>query len=185
MSERRAASVKIGRPGEVPAPHKPVAEMTDDEKTAYRNTVAEHLETAKSQGNKLMCEIDVDWEDYKGVIQMKRPSIDEERQIGIRVAKYLQGAVGVDLKTENLACFLAAFDVCVDWATAPKWFDPRSMPGGDYSLLEYVFGRWNSWLSTFRRFVPPAPARDGEAAEDESGVVGDRPVESPAHGSAV
>lgn len=156
-----SAKVTMGRPGEMPKPAKPLEEMDDVEKEAYKREVQEHLATQAAQGNSAVLDIVIDSGDLKGTIQMRRPSLDEERQIGIRVAKYLQGAVGVDVKTENIAIFFATFDVCTVWETAPKWFAPREMH--DYALLEFAYGRFAEWLRTFRGFVPPERQGGSEA----------------------
>lgn len=153
--------VSMGRPGEVLKPSKPMDEMDDVEREAYRREVQERLAAQAAAGNSNIVDIVVESEGYKGTIQMKRPSLDEERQIGIRVAKYLQGAVGVDVKTENIAIFFATFDVCVVWETAPEWFKPREMH--DYALLNFIYGRFAEWLRTFRGFVPPEQQGDSEA----------------------
>jgi hypothetical protein len=92
---------------------------------------------------------------------MHRPSLDEERQIGLRAAKYLQGVVGVDVRTENLAIFFATFDTCVEWESAPAWFKPREMY--DYTLLEFIYGRFADWLRTFRRYSDVKPQGHSEA----------------------
>lgn len=155
-----SGKVTMGRPGEVVL-DKPLAEMTEEEKVAARKKVADALAEQAARGNKLYTDIVIDSGELQGTIQMKRPSLDEERQIGIRVAKYLQGAVGVDVKTENLAIFFATFDVCVVWETAPEWFKPREMH--DYALLNFIYGRFAEWLRTFRGFVPPESQRDSEA----------------------
>ena len=154
------AHVKFGEPIQID-PVKPLDEMSEDEKVAIRAEVAERLSEEAASGNKLLFNIEVEDPRYPGAIQMKRPSLDEERQIGIRVAKYLQGAVGVDVKTENLAIFFATFDVCAIWETAPSWFKPREM--NDYALVNYIYGRYAEWLRTFRGFVPPEPQGSSEA----------------------
>ncbi len=154
------AKVSMGRPGDVIL-EKPMSEMSDDEKEQARIKVRAKLAEDAARGNKLCVDIVIDSGDLQGTIQMKRPSLDEERQIGIRVAKYLQGAVGVDVKTENLAIFFSTFDVCVVWETAPEWFKPREMH--DYALLNFIYGRFAEWLRTFRGFVPPEPQGDSEA----------------------
>jgi len=150
----------MGRPGDVIL-EKPMSEMSDDEKEQARIKVRAKLAEDAARGNKLCVDIVIDSGDLQGTIQMKRPSLDEERQIGIRVAKYLQGAVGVDVKTENLAIFFSTFDVCVVWETAPEWFKPREMH--DYALLNFIYGRFAEWLRTFRGFVPPESQGDSEA----------------------
>ena len=154
------AKVSMGRPGDVIL-EKPMSEMSDDEKEQARIKVRAKLAEDAARGNKLCVDIVIDSGDLQGTIQMKRPSLDEERQIGIRVAKYLQGAVGVDVKTENLAIFFSTFDVCVVWETAPEWFKPREMH--DYALLNFIYGRFAEWLRTFRGFVPPESQGDSEA----------------------
>ncbi len=154
------AKVHMGRPGDIKL-EKPMSEMDETEKEALREKVRAKLAEDAARGNSLHTDIVVEGEVFKGTIQMKRPSLDEERQIGIRVAKYLQGAVGVDVKTENIAIFFATFDVCVVWETAPEWFKPREMH--DYALIEFVYGRFAEWLRNFRGFVPPQPQGDSEA----------------------
>jgi len=172
MAEHKGrASVRVGGPVDVPKPSKAVAEMSDEEKAKLREKVNESLETAVSSGGRHHVDIEIDSEPYKGRIRMFRPTIDEDRQIGIRATKYLQGAVGVDLKTDNLTIFLATFDVCVDWDSAPGWFDPRKMPSTDYTLLEYVYGRWATWVASFRKFVPPKPEGDSKTPEGAGEMV--------------
>lgn len=155
------AKVSMGKPGEQIVLDKPLGEMTEDEKAKARAAVVAKLAEDAARGNKLTVDIVIDNGELQGTIQMRRPSLDEERQIGIRVAKYLQGAIGVDMKCENLCIFFAAFDVCCVWETAPEWFKPREMH--DYSLLNFAYGRWAEWLRTFRGFVPPESQRDSEA----------------------
>jgi hypothetical protein len=144
-------SVSIGAPGDI-ALDKPVAEMSEADLKAAKEKVLDDLSKKVAAGNKMTLAIDVDFEEFKGTITMHRPSLDEERQIGLRTAKYLQGVIGVDVRTENLALFFSAFDVCVEWESAPAWFKPREMY--DYSLLENIYGRFANWLTTFRRYVP-------------------------------
>lgn len=134
-----------------------------------RRKVVEELEAKVEAGKDSFLEVVIDNGPHQGTIRMHRPSLDEERQIGVRVAKYLQGAVGVDVKTENLAIFFATFDVCADWDSAPAWFKPREMT--DYGLLNFVYGRFAEWLRTFRGFVPPEPSSDSEAPKGEEEVV--------------
>jgi hypothetical protein len=142
-------------------PSKPVAEMNDEEKAAYRKRLLQKLEEEQSAGGQATYDIVVDDPDYKGTITMRRPTLDQQREIGVRAAKYLQGVAGVDLRTDNLALFFATFDVCVDWDSAPEWFQPRKMY--DYRLLEYIYGRWAEWLKSFREFVPESPKGDSQA----------------------
>ncbi len=125
-------------------------------------------------GNQSHIDIEIDNGPMQGTIRMFRPSLDQERQIGIRVAKYLQGAVGTDVKTENLAIFFSTFDVVVDWDSAPDWFKPREM--FDYGLLNYVYGRFADWLRSFRGFVPPESQADSETAGESSQVVDSKRV---------
>lgn len=147
-------------PGDVTL-EKPLSEMTPEEKEKARTDVIAKLAADAARGNKLHTDIVIESGDLQGTIQMRRPSLDEERQIGIRVAKYLQGAVGVDVKTENLAIFFATFDVCTVWETAPEWFKPRDMH--DYELLNFIYGGFAEWLRSFRKFVPPERKGDSEA----------------------
>lgn len=157
------AKVTMGGPEQV-KPVKPMDEMSEQEKEDLRLEVLARLAAQAAQGNKAVLDIVISNGDLQGTIQMKRPSLDEERQIGIRTAKYLQAAVGVDVKTENLALFFAGFDVCVIWETAPEWFKPREMY--DYALLNYIYGRWSAWLQEFRGFVPPETKGDSEATAE-------------------
>ena len=140
---------------------KPMDEMSDEGKEKVRAEVVAKLAAQAALGNKLTLDIVIDSGELQGTIQMRRPSLDEERQVGIRVAKYLQGAVGVDVKCENLCIFFATFDVCVVWETAPEWFKPREMC--DYALLNFIYGRFAEWLRTFRGFEPPEPEGDSQA----------------------
>lgn len=166
MSEQKA-SITMSKPGE--SLPKPVKDMTPEEKETTRKAVLEKLESQIAAGNKATIDIVIDSGEYQGTITMRRPSLDEERQIGIRVAKYLQGAVGVDVKTENLAIFFATFDVLVDWDNAPEWFKPREI--SDYALVNYIYGRFAEWLRSFRGFVPPEHQGDSEATAGASQVV--------------
>lgn len=159
---------------------KPVAEMDDAERDAAKAKVIEALEAQQAEGNKNMLTILTESDEFPGEVKMRRPSLDEERQIGIRAAKYLQGQLGVDVKTENLAVFFATFDVCCDWSSAPEWFKPREMH--DYRLLEFIYGRFATWLTTFRKFVPPEPKGDSESAKGEGEVVDSEPIQSPSNG---
>lgn len=154
-----AGKVTMLKPGDIEL-DRPLDEMSEQEKADVRAEVVAKLALQASQGNKLICDIAVDSGEYKGTIQMKRPSLDEERQIGIRIAKYLQGAVGADVKTENICIYFAYFDICVVWETAPSWFKPREMH--DYNLINYIFGRFAEWRRTFREFVPPESQGDSE-----------------------
>lgn len=144
MSERRATA-QVGLP-------KPVGEMSEKEKLDARAKVLEHLEKQAAAGSENSLTVEIKAEDwgYEGAISLRRPSIDEERKIGVRTAAYLEGKVGVDVKTENLCIFLASFDVCCDWKNAPEWWNPREMPGSDYELLEHVYTRFAEWLQSFR-----------------------------------
>ena len=160
-------SVSIGRPGDI-ALEKPLTEMTEVEVEAARRRVLSELEAKSSDGNNMYLDVPIDVDEYKGTIRLHRASIDEDRQIGIRTAKYLQGAVGVDVKTENIAIFLALFDVCVEWETAPKWFRPREMPSSDYPILELVFGRYSRWVNNFRRVIPEEQKGNSEATVSKS-----------------
>lgn len=163
-AQRKAPTVEMGDEGAMKPPPKPVSEMSDGEKADYRKQVLADLESQTSAGNKNMLSIKLESGGYEGTINIRRPSLDEQREIGIRAAKYLQGVVGVDLRTDNLALFFATFDVLVDWNSAPEWFNPRKM--FDYRLLEYVYGRWTSWVQSFREFVPPEQKGDSEAKGD-------------------
>lgn len=188
MSERKATVTMGAEAGEeqVVPPHKPVAEMDEDEKEAYRQKLLKHVEKRVAVGNQgSLFEVTVPDERYPGAIRFKRPSLDEERQIGIRVAKYLQGAVGADVKTENLAIFFATMDVCVEWESAPTWFDPQKLPGSDYSVLEYVYGRFAEYLGSFRKFVPPSQPERREAATGAPGLAHPKHLQSAADGPAV
>lgn len=147
---------------------KPVSEMTPGEKEEVRRKALETARAKVAAGNKNLyvfdCE-DLDIEEYKGKITFSRPSIDSERRVGILVAKYLGGVVGVDVKTENIAIYLATFDVCVDWKTAPEWFKPREMPSSDYPVLDAIYRGYSEWLGTFRRDVrKPAQGRSETSA---------------------
>jgi len=136
---------------------KPVSEMTNEEKEKAAKEIVEHvqeLEQKQAVGKNQVYEISVDWEEYQGIIKMRHPSLDDERKIGLRAEDYLQGRMGTDPKTANLATFFAAFDVLVDWKSAPEWFVPREMPANCYSLMEFIYGRYAEWQNTFRRFVP-------------------------------
>jgi hypothetical protein len=158
MSEQRRATAHVGIP-------KPVSEMSDKEKLDTRKKVLEHLEKQAASGNEnnLSVEIKADEWGYEGKISLRRPSIDEERKIGVRTAAYLEGKIGVDVKTENLCIFLASFDVCCDWKNAPEWWNPREMPGSDYELLEFVYGRFAEWLQSFRQRIRRQSQGDSEA----------------------
>jgi len=172
-------SVSIGKPGVDPL-EKPAKEMSEAELEAAKKKVLAQMESQVASGNKFALEIPIDWEEFKGTIKLKRPSLDEERQMGLRVGKYLQGVVGVDVRTENLAIFFATFDVCVDWDSAPEWFKPREM--FDYTLLEFIYGRFAEWLRSFRRYLPTESQGGGESPAGESEVVGAGPVQSSSNG---
>ena len=143
-----------------------VSLMDETEKLAARDKILKELERRAALGNKDVFECVLDnpeFPEYLGTIQIKRPSCDEERRIGIRTAQYLNGQVGVDVKTENMAIFFATFEICVLWDKAPEWFKPREMPGSAYSVLEFIYGGFAEWLLTFRKFVPREHLAGGEA----------------------
>lgn len=162
-------TARMGAPIPAPLPiedielDKPVSEMDEAEKKAARDKVLAGLETRAALGNKDVFECVIESDTYNGVIKLKRPSCDEERRIGIRTAQYLNGQVGVDVKTENMAIFFATFEICVLWAETPEWFKPRQMPSSDYALLEFVYGGFAKWLGDFRSFVPRERPGDSEA----------------------
>lgn len=142
---------------------KPVLDMDDAERAAARQKVLDDLAKQAAAGNSNSIDIVIESKEFEGTITMRRPSMDEQREIGVRAAKYLQGVSGVDLRTDNLALFFGTFDVLVDWNSAPKWFEPRKMY--DYELLEYVYGRWTKWVQNFPGFVPPK--QDGNSGTSE------------------
>ena len=154
------AKVTMGGPGQIEA-IKPMEEMSEQERADLKAEVVARLAAQAAQGNKAILEIPFDQGEFQGTIQMKRPSLDEDRQIGIRIAKYLQGAVGVDSATENLAVYFAVMDVCVIWETAPSWFKPREMY--DVAILSHILARWTNWRNSFPKFVPAESQGNSEA----------------------
>ena len=151
-AEKKAPpTVEMGAGGQIPAPEKPVSEMDDVEKAALKEKVAESLREQVASGDKNTFTIVIDDPKYPGTIIMRRPNMDEQREIGLRAAKYLQGVAGVDLRTDNIALFFATFDILVDWNAAPDWFKPRKM--FDYRVLEHIYGRWTKWVQNFPEFV--------------------------------
>lgn len=145
---------------------KDVSEMSDGEKNEARDKIIKELERRGALGNKdaFVCVLDdPEFPEYNGTIKLKRPSCDEERRIGVRIAQYLNGQIGVDVKTENYAIFFATFEICVLWDESPEWFKPREMPSSAYTLFEFIYGGYAEWLKTFRKFVPKQRLADSEA----------------------
>jgi hypothetical protein len=128
------AKVTMGGPGQIEA-IKPMDEMSEQEKADLKAEVVARLAAQAAQGNKAILEI--------------------------RIAKYLQGAVGVDSATENLAVYFAVMDVCVIWETAPSWFKPREMY--DVAILSHILARWTNWRNSFPKFVPAESQGNSEA----------------------
>ena len=171
MAESKGgATATIGVEKDLPPLEKSVSDMSDEERETAKKKVIEHLEARQAEGNESFLEIEIEDPEYPGVLKIKRPSCDEQRKIGLRSAQYLQGQVNVDIKTENLAIFFAAFDVCVDWESAPEWFKPREI--FDYALLEHIYGRWAKWIASFRGFVQREHKGDSETPSSPDEVVG-------------
>lgn len=155
-TERKAPTVSMdpvpkGAGKQIAAPEKSVSEMGEKEKATLKEKVVESLRDQVAEGNKNTISIVIDDPKYPGAIHIRRPNMDEQREIGLRAAKYLQGVTGVDLRTDNIALFFATFDILVDWNDAPDWFKPRKM--FDYRVLEHIFGRWTKWVQDFPEFV--------------------------------
>ena len=163
MSEHTKPKAKVEMGDEqILPPTKPVKDMTDTEKENYRDLLLKKLEDEQTVGGAATIDIVIDTPDFPGTITMRRPTLENQVDIGVKAAKYLRGVAGVDLRTDNLALFFATFDICVEWNSAPEWFKPREM--FDYRLLEHIYGRWANWLKSFREFVPPAQEGDSQAS---------------------
>jgi hypothetical protein len=158
MTENMKKEMKLG---------KPIADMSESELKAVQEETLKIAGENINKGGKFTKVITVDWEDYKGEIIIHRPTITEDREIGIRYARYKQDTKDVDPITDNISLYLATFDVIVD--KAPDWFKPAEMY--EYEFLEYIWGEYAEWRNTFRRFDKEKYRKDSTAINPAEVVV--------------
>lgn len=127
----------------------------------------EELSKKVALGGKQTKELEIDYEGfdgnhYKGIIEVKRPTIGDYLKIGTEKAKFIQKQVGyddygnpldvdpkfIDSDIKFLAHMLATFKVVV--VKCPSWFlKPEEL--SDFSLLDHIYVRYQAWLNSFRR----------------------------------
>lgn len=159
--------------------NKKVSEMSEDEKEQAKQEALKIASENIKKGNKNQFVVDLDklnQEGFTGKVVMHRPTIDEEREIGVRWAKYKNQIDKVDVITSNICFYLATFDVIVD--EAPEWFKPHEL--FDYELLNYVWEEYAEWRNTFRTFRNPKYQGDSQSSKSEASVVDTKRVEGSA-----
>jgi len=155
---------------------KPVSEMTEEEKEAEKQKVLKTVGDNVNKGGRFTKTIHLEFEDFKGDITFHRPTIGEEREIGIRYNRYKQETM-VDIVTDNVCLFLATFDVVID--VSPDWWKPHELY--DYELIEFVWEEYAEWRNSFRRFRNPRHKDDSKTAEAEKALVDTERVQSSAN----
>lgn len=113
---------------------------------------------------------------FVGSITVRRPSLMDHVQIGVKRTQLLGGVPVVDTFTDNIATMVATLDTVV--STTPEWFNVFS-PDLDYDILEDVYKQYVKWYNSFRGATgetnPKGDSTDQRSdnqVEDNEGVQG-------------
>jgi hypothetical protein len=125
--------------------------------------------TAVKNSNKKEFEFDIDMFEFKGHFKVKHPSLLDEMEIGVRRAKYLNGAAiaSLDTITDNISYITATLSVVVK--EAPEWFNIATLDS--YEVLLAIYNNYKAWNNTFRRTnATSTNAGDSKTSSDERSV---------------
>lgn len=104
---------------------------------------------------------------YQGTIVVRRPTMKDYLQMGIKKAQMLKDQAGkdgvppelIDPNIHMLAHMLSTFEVVVE--KCPEWFiHPEEVL--DFDLLDHIFTKYEDWLANFRVQNAAEAARDSE-----------------------
>lgn len=93
-------------------------------------------------------------EKYAGVFSIKRPSIQDKRQIAIKNAASLSahGEITQDVMPDalNMLGYIFIFMQHIATEPLPKWFNEAELYDEDVDAVYAVFAEVNEWLDSFR-----------------------------------
>jgi hypothetical protein len=127
--------------------------------------------TAMKNSSKKEFEFDVDMFEFQGHFKVKHPSLLDQMEIGVRRAKYLNGASieSLDTVTDNISYITATLSVVVK--EAPTWFNIATLDS--YEVLWEIYTKYKAWNDTFRRTNATSTDAGGSKASTD-----ERPVEN-------